>query len=155
MFTGALDFKEVIRLPNRLEISAISSSSQMRTSILTIWGLVAWPVVAMAGSPSSSITSLPPLQSKSTIMLWVSLVFACSRPRLCAKGAVSGVLCFPWVPASAGMTWGEGLAYTTTTVFTNVPIPAIDMLTTSPSANVNSGGGIVPVPVQTVVPFGT
>ena len=71
------------------------------------------------------------------------------------KAAVSGVLCFPWVPASAGMTWGEGLAYTSTTEFTNVPIPAIDMLTTSPSANVNSGGGIVPVPVHTVVPFGT
>ena len=71
------------------------------------------------------------------------------------KGAVSGVLCFPWVPASAGMTWGEGLAYTSTTEFTKVPIPAIDMLTTSPSANVNSGGGIVPVPVHTVVPFGT
>ena len=70
-------------------------------------------------------------------------------------GAVSGVLCFPWVPASAGMTWGEGLGYTSTTEFTKVPIPAIEMLTTSPSANVNSGGGIVPVPVQTVVPFGT
>ncbi len=47
------------------------------------------------------------------------------------------------------------LVQTTTTEFTNVPIPPIDMLTTSPSAKVNSGGGIVPVPVQTVVPFGT
>ena len=70
-------------------------------------------------------------------------------------GAVCGVLRILWVPASAGMTWGEGLNYTSTTEFTKVPIPAIDMLTTSPSANVNSGGGIVPVPVHTVVPFGT
>ena len=56
---------------NRLEISAISSSSQMRTSILTIWGLVAWPEVAIAGSPlrSSSMShwaSLPVAGSTST-----------------------------------------------------------------------------------------
>ena len=49
----------------------------------------------------------------------------------------------------------ETPAQTTTTGLTSVPILSIEMLTTSPSANVNSGGGIVPVPVQTVVPFGT
>ncbi len=44
---------------------------------------------------------------------------------------------------------------TFTTGFTSVPMLSIVMLTTSPSARVNSGGGIVPVPVQTVVPLGT
>ena len=44
---------------------------------------------------------------------------------------------------------------TSITRLTKVPILSIEILTTSPSANVNSGGGIVPVPVQTVVPFGT
>ena len=47
------------------------------------------------------------------------------------------------------------LVQTTTTGLTNVPILSIEMLTRSPSASVNSGGGMVPVPVHTVVPFGT
>ena len=58
-------------------------------------------------------------------------------------------------PSCASFKIPHILVQTTTTEFTKVPIPPIDMLTTSPSAKVNSGGGIVPVPVQTVVPFGT
>ena len=49
----------------------------------------------------------------------------------------------------------EAVDQTLTTGFDRVPILSIVILTMSPSCNVNSGGGIVPVPVSTVVPSGT
>ena len=45
--------------------------------------------------------------------------------------------------------------YTVTTLFSNVPISVIDICTKSPSNKLNSGGGIIGVPVKKVVMSGT
>lgn len=45
--------------------------------------------------------------------------------------------------------------YTVTTLFSNVPISVIDICTKSPSNKLNSGGGIIGVPVKKVVMLGT
>ena len=49
----------------------------------------------------------------------------------------------------------SSILYTVITVFSNIPIDEISILTISPSDNVKSGGGTIEVPVSTVVKSGT